>query len=302
MDHSKLGGGGPSLACVREIQAMAPGAVQVVVDACQARLGRVRLAWYLDQGFLVLITGSKFFAGPPLSGALLVPDSLVTLVARIAEVPAGLSGYTARDDWPARFTRIRDSLPMRANVGQVLRWIAAIEEIRAWFAVPELFRRLALAEFAAAVPRHILRFPELALLPELPCADVDPYQDEFAARTIFPFTVMRDGRALSFEQTRRLHQALNMDAAALGLSPANPITATPCHIGQPVALADGQGGTIGALRISVDARLVSESWVGAGDLVSTKNLTERIGQVATVFQKLRLLVSHLDRLDCFPIP
>ena len=301
MDHSKLGSRGPSLACVRDVQAMAPGAVQVVVDACQVRLSRARLLRYLDQGFLVLVTGSKFFAGPPLSGALLVPQSLQRDVARIREVPAGLPDYTARDDWPARFARIRGSLPIRANVGELLRWIAAIEEIRAWLAVPELFRKLALAEFAAAVPRHIAHFPELALLPEPPRAEadaVDADQDEFAVRTIFPFTVTHDGRALSFEQTRRLHKALNIDAAALGLPQADPIAAMPCHIGQPVAIADGRGGTSGALRISADARLVSESWAGAGDLMSTGRLTERVGRIAIVFAKLRLLMSHLSRLDC----
>jgi hypothetical protein len=300
MDHSKLGGAGPSLAGVRDIQAMAPGAVQVVVDACQARLGRARLGWYLDQGFLVLITGSKFFAGPPLSGALLVPESLQRSVARIGEIPSGLLDYAARDDWPARFARIRARLPVRQNVGQMLRWVAAIEEIRAYLAVPELFRKLALAEFGAAVPRHIARFPELALLPEPPRTEVDREQDEFAARTIFPFTVAHDGRALSFEQTRLLHRALNIETPSLGLPHASPVAATACHVGQPVAIADGQGGTIGALRISADARLVSESWAGAGNLVSTQNLTARIGRIATVFEKLRFLVSHLDRLDCIP--
>jgi hypothetical protein len=305
MDHSKLGGAGPSLDCVRDVQAIAPDAVQVVIDACQVRLSRARLASYLEQGFLVLVTGSKFFAGPPLSGALLVPESLQRDVARIHRVPAGLVDYMARDDWSARFARIRGNLPIRANVGQLLRWIAAVEEIRGWFAVPTLFRKLALAEFAAAMPRHIARFSEVALMPEplhAPGDAVDADQDEFAVRTIFPFTVTHEGRALSFEQTRWLHKALNSDAAVLGLPHADPIAATPCHIGQPVAIADGRGGTIGALRISADARLVSESWAGAGagDLVSTRRLTERIGEVATVFEKLRLLMSHLPRLDCIP--
>ena len=166
MDHSKLGSAGPSLACLREICALAPGAVQVVVDACQARLSRARLAWYLDQGFLVLITGSKFFAGPPLCGALLIPDALRAAIGRIAEVPAGLADYTGRDDWPDCFGLIRAQLSAAANVGQALRWRAAVADIRAYFAVPELFRRVALAEFAATATRTIARYPELALLPE----------------------------------------------------------------------------------------------------------------------------------------
>ncbi len=298
MDHSKLGSCSPSIACVREICALDRGAVQVVVDACQARLSRAALRWYLDQGFLVLITGSKFFTGPPLSGALLVPESLWRLTARISDIPAGLADYTARDDWPQSFGRIREQLPARQNIGQVLRWIAALEDIAAYWTVPELFRKLALAEFAASSSRHFARFAELDLLPESGGLFADRARDEFAARTILPFTVRRDGRALSFAQTRLLHQALNMDLATYGFGGSDGGTAaTPCHIGQPVAVADGAGGTIGVLRISADARMVSESWAGSGDLESTGRLTRRIDQVALVLDKLRFLLRHLDRLD-----
>ena len=296
MDHSKLGSRGPSLACIHEMLAIDPGAVQVVVDACQARLGRAQLRWYLDRGFLVVTTGSKFFAGPPLSGALLVPEALWAPLARIGDVPAALADYTARDDWPARFDRIRDRLPARANVGQMLRWTAALEEMRAYFAVPALFRQIALAEFAAAAARGLARHPEFALLTDTArmFGGEALARDEFVARTIFPFTVTHAGRPLALAQARAVHQALNRD---LGTADG----AALCHIGQPVALADGAGGMTGALRISADARLVSESWVGAGDLVSTERLLERIDQIGVVLDKLRWLLGRLDRLGCGPV-
>lgn len=294
MDHSKLGTVAPSPACLHEIQAVAPSDVQVVVDACQLRLARGRLRAYLDRGFLVLVTGSKFFTGPPLSGALIVPEALWGRAGRIAEVPAGLADYAARDDWPSAFGRIRDQLPARHNLGQLLRWTAALEDVRAYFAVPELFRTLALREFAAAVARTSARFPELALLGDEAAPELD--HGEFAARTIFPFTVTSAGRLLSLAQARRLHQALNLDLT--GVVPgSHGIAAALCHIGQPVPIGDGSGGTTGALRISADARLVSDSWAGAGDLVSTGRLTRRLDQIVTVFEKLRFLLPHLDRLD-----
>ena len=59
-----------------------PGRVQVVVDACQMRLGRPRLKKYLDRGYLVIVTGSKFFTGPAFSGALLVPAGLARRARR----------------------------------------------------------------------------------------------------------------------------------------------------------------------------------------------------------------------------
>ncbi|HUI94290.1 MAG TPA: hypothetical protein VLX44_00930 [Xanthobacteraceae bacterium] len=299
MDHSKLGSRAPSLACLHEICAVAPADVQVVIDACQLRLSRARLRWYLDRGFLVLVTGSKFFTGPPLSGGLIVPEALWARAARIGEVPAGLADYAARDDWPSGFAGIRDRLPARHNIGQLLRWTAASEDIRAYSAVPELFRTVALAEFAAAAVRTIERFPEVALVADEVAAPADHALDggEFAARTIFPFTVTHAGRPLALAQARALHRALNLDLTRSGLPGAPDTAAALCHIGQPVPVGDGTGGTTGALRISADARLVSDSWVGAGDLVSTGRLTRRLDQIATVFEKLRFLLPHLDRLE-----
>ena len=45
----------------------------VVVDACQGRFKEEWLDEYLRKNAIVLITGSKFFRGPPFSGAVLVP-------------------------------------------------------------------------------------------------------------------------------------------------------------------------------------------------------------------------------------
>ncbi len=299
MDHSKLGSRGPSFACLNEITATAPDDVQVIVDACQLRLKRARLRWYLDRAFLVLVTGSKFFAGPPLSGALMVPEALWPRVTHIREVPAGLHDYAARDDWPSGFAAIRERLPARTNAGQLLRWTAAVEEMRAYFAVPELFRRLALTEFSAAVARAAARFPEIALMCDEGSGLAEHELDggEFAARTIVPFTVAHEGRRLSFEEARRLHRALNLDLTQSSPPSADGVAGALCHLGQPVAIADGAGGRTGALRISADARLASESWADAGDLVSTRRLTRRLDAIVTVFEKIRFLLPRVGQPD-----
>ena len=138
MDHSKLGGRCPSLDCLRHIRQRWGEAVQIVVDACQMRLGRRRLAWHLAQGHLVLITGSKFFTGPPFCGALLVPASLSAPMVALASVPTGLCDYTSRSDWPVAWRGVRAMLREQMNLGQLLRWTAALEEMRAYFAVPEV--------------------------------------------------------------------------------------------------------------------------------------------------------------------
>jgi hypothetical protein len=99
-------------------------------------------------------------------------------------------------------------------------------------------------------------------------------------------------------QTKTLYHALNQNVS--DLFPKNngqaEIASTPCHIGQPVAIGTGCGEVIGALRISADARLVSECWVSAGELTPTGRLQKKFEQIGHVFEKIRLLSPHLDRL------
>ncbi|HLI22747.1 MAG TPA: hypothetical protein VKV32_16615, partial [Stellaceae bacterium] len=116
MDSSKFGLRSPSNDCLRWIADAAGDEVLLVIDACQARLSRRRLAWYLERGCLVLITGSKFFTGAPFSGALLIPDRLAARCARLTDVPDGLGAYSGQSDWPRRFAGIRAALPAQVNL------------------------------------------------------------------------------------------------------------------------------------------------------------------------------------------
>jgi hypothetical protein len=86
MDSSKLGWRAPSSQCLDEIRRRWPDRVQIVVDACQMRLGRPRLRKYLDRGYIVIVTGSKFFTGPPFSGALLVPAGFSSSLDAVARM------------------------------------------------------------------------------------------------------------------------------------------------------------------------------------------------------------------------
>ncbi len=297
MDSSKLGLRSPSLDCLRWMAEAAGEEVQVVIDAAQMRLGRKRIRWYLDQGFMVLVTGSKFFTGAPFSGALLLPPRIVAHCRRIDQVPEGLLDYTSRCDWPASLPSLRAALPARTNLGQWLRWVSALEEMRAFFAAPKSFRELALTQFSEVVPRLIaaencfepMQFDDMVL--------DESGDEEMAPRTIFPFFVRRNGRLLSQAETVKLYHALNDDVTPL--LPANLppmqrlLAARRCHIGQPVAVADGRGGIVGALRISAGARVVSESW--RGEMRAARdNLRCEFDQVRAILAKLRLLLRHFD--------
>jgi hypothetical protein len=242
MDHSKLGGRGPSMACIDALNAEFPGSVQVVVDACQGRLSPARIGFHISRGALVLITGSKFSGGPPLSGAVLVPAGIAARAQSDCAAPPGLAAYSSRSDWPAHWSALRAQLPERANIGPALRWSAALAEVQAYYEVPRLFRQLALAEFGAAFERTIARYPEFRPLPAPAWVGVEA-DHEFSVRTIFPFVVTRGGVPLSPAETKLLHHVLNIDVAGLA---GTSIGAAICHVGQPVALGDGRA----VLRIS----------------------------------------------------
>ena len=301
MDSSKFGLRSPSEDCLRWIADSADDKVMIVIDACQARLGRARLRWYLDRGFPVLMTGSKFFTGAPFSGALLVPQTLVERCAAIDDVPDGIGAYTGRYDWPARFANIRKELPPQINLGTLLRWSAALTEMRDYYAVPGSFREFALAQFAQTVPQIIAAEPclELMPLPEEEPATLD--NEEFATRTIFPFFIRRRGERLSHAEAAILYRALNDDIAALLPATLPPmlrlLAARRCHIGQPVAVPDGMGGTLGALRISAGARVVSETWRSDDILIAHENLRAEFDQIRAIVEKLALLVRYYDAIE-----
>jgi hypothetical protein len=300
MDSSKFGLRAPSTEALCRLAASSGDRLHIVVDACQARLGRRRLRFYLDQGFLVLFTGSKFFTGAPFSGALLLPRAIAERCARLDRVPAGLREYSNRDEWPEAFAGIRAALPGSANLGMWLRWVSALEEMRDYFAVPLSFRELALRQFAETVPRLMAAESCIDPLPTEDAAGAAPDDQAFGLRSIFPFLVRRNGRALSQSQAMTLYHALNDDMSPF--LPANLppmqrlLAARRCHIGQPVALPDGQGGFKGALRVSAGARFVSESW--HAELTRARGkLRGEFDQIRAIFGKIHLLARHFDDIE-----
>lgn len=310
MDHSKLGWRGPSLACLREINARWGRTVQVVVDACQFRCSRARLRSYLEHGFIVLITGSKYLAGPPFSGALLVPRDVSTVMERVRIVPSGLALYSARNNWPVRWCGVRQALQARSNVGQLLRWAAAEEQLRAYFAVPASYRSLALRMFAGTVHGFIAERSNLQLVPvSQPLTDERIDDEEMGNPTIFPFVIRHCGKLLSAEACHLLYRALNCDVSQLlarsGSAEQRGIAAALCHVGQPVSVLNPVHGLAGALRISASARMVSETWCPTDEANSLRKLRQYVAQIPLVLDKLDLLLENFDSLQtlktCSPL-
>ena len=246
LDSSKLGWRAPSAACIAALAARWPRDIRIVIDACQMRLGAARLRQYLDQGFLVLATGSKYFTGPPFSGALLMPPLLASAIDAIESAPAGLCDYSNVFDWPRRWPMLRAAFPKIPNYGQWLRWEAALEEMRAYFAVPQSFREAVLGECAARISELISASGNLVLLDGRNGGEV--LDGEMRHRSIFAFVPHRDGRPLTFDECTLLYRAMSRDVSRGAAIQDRAIAARLCQIGQPVALGHRPGA---ALRLCV---------------------------------------------------
>ncbi len=301
LDISKTGLLAPSVECAAGLGRAHRGRIDVVVDACQARLTAERVRSYVEIGWTVMITGSKFFTGPPFCGAILLPPPLMAALAD-ATLPAGLADYCGRHDWPDGLAAA-GFLPDDVNIGMVLRWQAALAEMRAFAAVPPRRTREILERFTEAVSAAIARSRDTVAVVAPPLrrpvlGDARCAWDD--VRTIIPFLVIgRDGRPLDLDASRRLYGWLNADvreALPPGLGAAERFLASlRCHVGQPAPVADGAGGIAGALRISAGARLVSGEPSHEG-IDGEARLAREIADATACLEKLSLLMRHQDRL------
>lgn len=284
MDASKLGWRAPSASCLAEIMERWPHDVRIVADACQLRVGRRRIGNYLSCGHLVLITGSKFFTGPAFSGALLVPERLARLLEELHVAPFGLARYATQFDIPHRWPMLRAAFPRAPNFGQWLRWEAAIEEMQAYFAVPEAFREAVLGQFAMRLPTMIETTQNLRLLTESAGENTSDEDGEFQHPTIFSFVPHRKGEALSAEDCARLHRAMRHDLSRLAAG-SSATARQHCQVGQPVALKHRAGS---ALRLCVSARLVARCW--------SLNRETAEDAVTTILDEAQTAIAKLDWL------
>jgi hypothetical protein len=156
-----------------------------------------------------------------------------------------------------------------------------------------------LAEFSRAAARAIEGRDGLVLLPEPEwlAGETDP-GDEFCVRTVFPFLVRIGGRYATPAESRAIYKAINDDVSAIVKCETSlhvSVAAKLCHIGQPVTLMC-EGAQAGALRVSADARLVSESFA-QGDMPGViAALHTKSAQLDIVLDKVELLAKNLDAL------
>lgn len=297
LDLSKTGLLAPSLTFLAGLRARYGAAFDIVLDACQARLSPASIRAYLALDAVVLVTGSKFFTGPPFAGAALLPQSVAGRL-QSGRLPVGLAAYFNRAEFPARAPAAA-CLPEGGNYGLALRWHAALAEIKAFFTISPAQRATILQGFAAAVAQGIAATPGLLPLPSPQLYRGAAEEDWERLPSIFTFALrapLAPQRYLTPAEARHVYVWLNTD-----LSPWLPaqaeIAGRICHIGQPVPLQQPEGvGQMGALRVSAGARLISGE-PSHRSLPTPARLAREFADVGVVFAKISLILKAWEVLE-----
>ena len=266
IDVSKTGLVSPSPACAFGLAARFPGKLTVLVDGCQLRLSGRTLGAYLDRGAMIAVTGSKFLTGPAFSAALMIPRALA---ARMAQRPAphGLEAVSSQGDWPEGWMA-REALTAAANFGMLLRWEAALAELRGFAEVSDAQIQAVAAGLARVADEAMSAHPELVPLEVRPLdRGVGSDGGWDALKTIFPFLMKAapHGPWLSREQTERVWRLMREDLGPQAGGRSLQVRAAGrlrVELGQPVAAGTRDGQPISALRLCLSSRLVCEASSG----------------------------------------
>jgi hypothetical protein len=177
---------------------------------------------------------------------------------------AAVGAYSNRADWPAGWLAAR-SLPRGANFGLLLRWQAALTELRALNALPAPSIAAFLTRFADALRVRLATDPDLEALPVAPldraALGCPPAWD--GAQTIFPFLVLRPACAPKAAGARAPLPRLQVERLYWQLRAASP-GRRRFQLGQPVPCISGAGARSSALRLCVSAPMIVDACQGRG--------------------------------------
>ncbi|WP_158845135.1 hypothetical protein [Algibacter sp. L1A34] len=303
MDQSKLGYQSPSDELIQRLNTFDNLSMQVIVDAAQLRLDPTDIKNYLSKGYIVTITGSKYFTGPPYSGALILPKNVSKVIDSLKDtLPKGLTEYYHHSDWPTSWCCSND-LSSGYNYGSYMRWNAAIVEMDRYFKTPILYRNMGIEMFCDFVDESIKEasFLEPTYSDE---TKTNSYNSkEFGIRnirTIYPFFILRNNKALSIDQVKKVYTLLNSDLSdQFQGSPLEIIrlAGQKCHIGQAVNVKYSNDIESAILRISLGARVISESWVNRDISLYFRNIELQMNQITVIIKKIELILNNPELLN-----
>lgn len=119
----------------------------MVANANQGRLEKKWFANLIDKDVIIISSGSRFYRGPPHSGAVFIPPPIMDRLKAISSdemsqrwdqglLPQGLNSFFGKNEFPRQLSTWRDQMEDNQNPGLALRWVAALAEMEPTLQIP----------------------------------------------------------------------------------------------------------------------------------------------------------------------
>jgi hypothetical protein len=257
VDVSKTGLAAPSRDAIARLKNRWGAQLTVLIDACQFRIDRAALHAYLQLGCMVAITGSKFFAAPSFCGALLIPTEMAQAMQARA-MPALLRSYSSSAEWPAHWPGANE-LTRVPNMGLLLRWEAALQEMQNFLRVPAEEVNRVVSACAEAIQKRLSADPHFRALDNGAAASNRPA----TIHAFIPCRPASDRKMLERSEVERLYRTLQSTMQADGRM---------YLLGQPVQCAGPAASPAWALRLCLSAPLIVNACGDGNDETTALNV------------------------------
>eukprot|EP00928_Gymnodinium_smaydae_P056611 TRINITY_DN39973_c0_g1_i1.p1 TRINITY_DN39973_c0_g1~~TRINITY_DN39973_c0_g1_i1.p1 ORF type:complete len:626 (+),score=95.85 TRINITY_DN39973_c0_g1_i1:131-2008(+) len=272
----KTGHASPSLQVMDRLSARFGKRVIPLFDGCQVRLRDGTIRDFVERGYGVMVTGSKFYGGPPFCGAALLNEELTAefnqllTSKKLADLirESELREYLCAslidvDRLPSLHQLMSDNRSIER--GTLLRWAMAAIHIEDFHQIPSSSRDNLMATWVSCVEDIIDKFnsPVVSVLKEE--ADLCPsFAGVLPVNTIVSLRcrVKSNGvwRDPNIDELRHVHRLMALDlsdwCASRGGVAAEELSKR-CFIAQPVALGKDHPPV---LRVAIGARQICDAF------------------------------------------
>ena len=255
VDSTKLGRRMDVIDQVERLKARSQGRLLVTIDSCQSRTDIYRTRHYLQMGYMVMITGSKFEEGPPFSGAVIVPPQITdSLVAKnFIDFLPGIDKFITQYDISGDMDMIRPYLPAWMNWGLMLRWTCAVTNWEKFRCIENETRNTLIQNWIDGLLELIEQHSELQVFDG---GEIQPgaVGDR---NTIISIKLLSNGKPLALKAMKQIYHWLYEDMSYclpdnIALThEEKSVLRRPFLIGQPVDM-----GNFAVLRIALGISLV----------------------------------------------
>jgi hypothetical protein len=255
VDSSKLGSRMNVIDQVERLKTISQGRLLVTIDSCQSRTDIYRTRRYLQLGYMVMITGSKFEEGPPFSGAVIVPPRITeSLTAKsFINFLTGIDKYITQYDVSGDMAKICPYLRGWMNWGLMLRWTCALTNWEKFRSIENGTRNKLIQRWVEGFLDLIEKHSELQVFGG---GEIQPgaVGDR---NTIISIKVFSDGKPLSLKSMKRIYHWMYEDMScrlpdSISVNKKEKaVLKRPFLTGQPVDM-----GNFAVLRIALGINLV----------------------------------------------